>query len=88
MRESRTRVDFRVVNQQVVRILLVTTYINRFIKWMITAYRKTVHRFPPVPILMIQEPKMENKKEYEESWQEFEKIWCRWKQPLDANPNL
>lgn len=51
MCELLTRVNFGAVNKLVVPVLLRKTYINRFIKLMYPAKRKTVpHYSPPEPL--------------------------------------
>lgn len=56
MCESRTSVNFVVLNELIVPVLIGTAYIDRFIKLLPLLERKIVpHHFPPVPNLMVYE---------------------------------
>lgn len=56
MTESRTRINYGVVKELVVRVLLRTTYIHRLINLINQAGIKTVsHHSPSVPIVMVYE---------------------------------
>lgn len=58
--QARSHARFGVISQLVVLLLLVMTYIDKFIKLIHAAERKIVpHHFIQIPILIIQEEKCE-----------------------------
>lgn len=72
--ESETRVNFAIVNELVVLVLLGTTCIDRFIKWMHLVERKIIaDNSLPVPIITIHEARSRAERNITESRQEIEK---------------
>lgn len=60
MSESRSRVNFGVIDELIVPVLSGTTYIDWFVKSIHLAERKIMlHHYPSVPILMIRETRCE-----------------------------
>lgn len=88
MRESRTRVNFGLVNEMVVPILLGTTYIDRFMNLIHPTERRIVlHHSPLILILMVCKAKSETKNNDTEKRQRNEEELTLLGTPISDEPN-